>query len=83
MDYYRLLGIDRNATSHAIKQAYRRRSLQAHPDKGGSNEEMAALATAFSTLMDPEKRHVHNANMDAGNEWLFNDDDEFYYKVYS
>jgi DnaJ-class molecular chaperone len=32
-DFYQILGVKRNANAHDIKKAYRKLSLQLHPDK--------------------------------------------------
>lgn len=41
----------------AIKKAYRKATLKAHPDKeGGSEEKMAALNEAYEVLSNPELR---------------------------
>lgn len=37
-------------TREAVKTAYRRLSLQRHPDKGGSTEAMAQLNEAYATV---------------------------------
>ncbi|MBU0455789.1 MAG: DnaJ domain-containing protein [Pseudomonadota bacterium] len=55
-DLYKLLGVDSAASPRDIKKAFQKRSLIAHPDKGGSTEEMAALNEAYEVLKDPQKR---------------------------
>ena len=48
---YEVLGVDINASVAQIKQAYRRRVLQCHPDKpGGGAEAFRAVYEAFATL---------------------------------
>ena len=37
-NFYEVLQVDRNATLDEIKQAFKRRALQVHPDKGGTSE---------------------------------------------
>ena len=37
-DLYELLGIQRDALEQEIRSSYRRRALQVHPDKGGSED---------------------------------------------
>lgn len=37
-DHYGILGIDRNATTTEIRAAYKKLSLETHPDKGGDEE---------------------------------------------
>ncbi|KAM0788665.1 hypothetical protein ACM66B_002764 [Microbotryomycetes sp. NB124-2] len=56
-DYYKILGVSRDADDKTIKRAYRKATLKAHPDKeGGSEEKMAALNEAYEVLSKPELR---------------------------
>ncbi|ORY91754.1 hypothetical protein BCR35DRAFT_299071 [Leucosporidium creatinivorum] len=56
-DYYKVLGVSRDADAKTIKRAYRKGTLKAHPDKeGGSEEKMAALNEAYEVLSNPELR---------------------------
>ncbi len=41
MDLYQLFGVDETATIDMIKKAYRKRALEAHPDKNPDNKEAA------------------------------------------
>jgi hypothetical protein len=52
-DPYATLGITPDATPDEIRTAYRRASLAAHPDRGGTDETMAAVNAAYATLTDP------------------------------
>jgi preprotein translocase subunit Sec63 len=38
-DFYKILGLKKNATAAEIKKAYRKLSLQYHPDKNPGDEE--------------------------------------------
>lgn len=64
-NYYKILGVSRNADSGAIKKAYRELAKLFHPDRhqGLSEEEMkkmqkkfADVAEAYEVLSDPEKK---------------------------
>ena len=55
-DYYKTLGIARDADERTIKKAYRQLAREHHPDKGGSQEKMAEINEAFGVLSDPELR---------------------------
>lgn len=45
--WWEVLGCNENATAEAIKTAYRRAAMAAHPDRGGSDERMAELNRAY------------------------------------
>ncbi|KAH9936821.1 uncharacterized protein BXZ73DRAFT_45031 [Epithele typhae] len=55
-DYYKVLGVARDADQKTIKKAYRKAVLTAHPDKGGSEQKMATVNEAYEVLSDPELR---------------------------
>jgi len=55
-DYYKVLGVSRDADERTIKKAFRRAALSAHPDKGGSEAKMAVVNEAYEVLSNPELR---------------------------
>ncbi|HSR47501.1 MAG TPA: DnaJ C-terminal domain-containing protein [Anaerolineales bacterium] len=59
-DYYRILGVERNADEKEIKRAYRRLAVKFHPDKNpGDNESenrFKEINEAYEVLGDPTKR---------------------------
>ncbi|MCJ7513904.1 MAG: DnaJ domain-containing protein [Anaerolineales bacterium] len=59
-DYYKLLGVDRNASESDIKRAYRKLALQHHPDKNlgdkQAEERFKEINEAYDVLGDPAKR---------------------------
>ncbi len=63
-DYYLILGVPRGATPREIRQAYRRRVKQLHPDAGGSADDTVAFCEvneAYETLAQPERRRAYDA----------------------
>ena len=62
-DYYKELGIPRNALKSEIKSAYRLLAKKYHPDTGGSNEKFLAIQLAWETLSDPQKKIIYDKNL--------------------
>ena len=61
MDYYKVLGVDKNATQDQIKKAFRKLSLQFHPDKPtGDAEKFKNINEAYQTLGDDEKKQMYD-----------------------
>jgi DnaJ family protein C protein 7 len=71
-DYYKLLGVPKDANDDQIKKAYRKLALQWHPDKHGHSPEAALKAEAmfkevgeaFSVLSDAKKRQRYDMGAD-------------------
>lgn len=49
-DPFVVLGVSRGATPEEVKQAYRRRALETHPDRGGSKERFEEVAAAYRQI---------------------------------
>jgi DnaJ-class molecular chaperone len=69
-DYYKVLGVPRNADADAIKRAYRKLAKQYHPDRNRDNpaaeKQFKEVQEAYSVLQDPEKRKLYDQFGEAG-----------------
>ncbi len=63
-DYYNILGVDQNAGSKQIKEAFRQLALKYHPDRNQDNpaavEKMKRVNEAYAVLSDPQKRREYD-----------------------
>ncbi|KAF9691010.1 hypothetical protein EKO04_011082 [Ascochyta lentis] len=67
-DYYKILGIEKDATEQQIKKAYRKLAIVHHPDKNPGDEEAAErfkeIQEAHETLSDEQKRERYDSGAD-------------------
>lgn len=62
-DYYKTLGLSKDANEDAIKKAYRKLALKFHPDKNNSSnaeEKFKEIAEAYEVLSDKKKRETYD-----------------------
>ncbi len=60
-DYYKILGVSKNASKEEIKKTYRKLAHKNHPDKGGDEAEFKKLNEAYQVLSDENKRKRYDA----------------------
>ena len=60
MDYYSILRVSDDATKEILRNAYRIRARECHPDFGGNPEEMRLLNEAYQVLINPETRKAYD-----------------------
>jgi curved DNA-binding protein len=70
IDYYKILGLDKSASTDEVKKAYRRLARKYHPDLNPDNKEahkqFQEINEAHEVLSDPEKRKKYDQY---GKDW--------------
>ncbi len=62
-DYYKTLGVERSASQHEIKKAFRKLSLKYHPDHNtdsGAEERFKEINEAYQVLGEPDARQRYD-----------------------
>ena len=64
IDYYKILGVDNNIPQDEVREAYRKRAKQFHPDLHPNDPKakakFQALNEAYDVISDPEKRKKYD-----------------------
>ena len=56
IDYYKILGVDRNIPQKDVRAAYRKRAKLFHPNDPKAKAKFQALNEAYEVIGDPDKR---------------------------
>ncbi len=70
-DYYKILGVDADASEKEIKSAYRKLARKYHPDvsdESGAEEQFKGVAEAYEVLKDQDKRAEYDTLRQYGGE---------------
>jgi DnaJ-class molecular chaperone len=64
-DYYKILDIDRDASSEDIRRQYKKLAIKYHPDKNPYTEEkFKEISEAYQILIDETAKNLYDNNFD-------------------
>ena len=70
-DLYKILGLERNASTDEIRKAYRKLALKCHPDKNKTADAIGifqSVNNAYEILSDPKKKEIYDKYGEEGLE---------------
>ncbi len=80
-DYYKILGVGKDASSGEIKKAYRKLALKYHPDHASGDkakeEKFKEISEAYAVLSDTEKRKKYDTYGSEGFQQQYSQEDIF------
>ncbi len=81
-DYYKILGVSKNATAAQIKKKYRKMARKYHPDvnkASDTEQKFKEIGEAYDVLKDPEKRKAYDQY---GSDWKTGKEQQQYQQQY-
>jgi len=81
MDYYEVLGVNKDSSTQDIKKAYRKLAMKYHPDRNKGDKEaeekFKKISEAYAVLSDPEKRKQYDTYGASGFQQRYSQEDIF------
>lgn len=80
-DYYKILGIEKNAPADEIKKAFRKLAVKFHPDRNpddkGAEDKFKEINEAYAVLSDPQKKEQYDTYGSSGFHKQYSQEDIF------
>lgn len=80
-DYYKILGVPKNASAGELKKAYRKMAMKYHPDRNATDKQAESkfkeVNEAYAVLSNPEKRKQYDMFGAEGFEKRYSQEDIF------